>query len=260
MTSQFGNRARLSNEATWYYRSLSTQYRPPDESISSPELAAGDSNPHTDENTPIGVPQASISPSDGNGETTTNALEAARTEKGRKKELRGLSTTFGHIPGIPVFASWDTRIACSNTAVHRSIMKGICGNKYDGAYSIVLSGMYIDDEDGGETIIYTGSGGRSRWSDSIPPKRLRVGPQIYNQSWDDPSNKALVVSQETGHPVRVVRGSGSLSKYAPVEGYRYDGLYTVYKHWTSKGVNGLDICRYRLERLPDQPPIPVRPI
>ena len=36
-------------------------------------------------------------------------------------------------------------------------------------------------------------------------------------------------SSETKKPVRVIRGFKSTSKYAPTEGYRYDGLYVVEK-------------------------------
>ncbi|KAF8841242.1 hypothetical protein BDN67DRAFT_967437 [Paxillus ammoniavirescens] len=190
-------------------------------------------------------------------------------EKQHKEELKQLSGgrwyhstisfRFGPIQGIPIFASWDSRLGCSNAAVHRPLLCGISGSSIYGTHSIVLSGSYKDNDDGGETIIYTGSGGRKRWSDTIPQKRIRIGPQIYDQSWDEPQNKSLMVSQQTGNPVRVVRGSKSVAKYAPTEGYRYDGLYTIISCWTGKGANGLDICRCRLERLPDQPPIPLRP-
>jgi hypothetical protein len=43
-------------------------------------------------------------------------------------------------------------IDCSNSAVHRSIMAGICGNGRDGAYSVALSSLYKDDEDGGDVM------------------------------------------------------------------------------------------------------------
>ncbi|KAF9234122.1 PUA-like domain-containing protein [Melanogaster broomeanus] len=194
---------------------------------------------------PVDLPDESISPALIPQVTVTD-----------KDQLRALSKTFGHIPGVPIFATWRSRIDCSNAAVHRSPMKGICGNRKDGAFSVVLSNSYKDDEDGGETIIYTGSGGRERWTNTFPPKRIRVGPQTLNQTWDD--NKALVISEQTRNPVRVVRGWKGNSRYAPVEGFRYDGLYTVVSRWTGKGANGLDICRCRLERLPGQPPIPVR--
>ncbi|KAF8416476.1 PUA-like domain-containing protein, partial [Boletus edulis BED1] len=114
----------------------------------------------------------------------------------------------------------------SDSAVHRAVMAGICGNHRDGAYSIVLSGSY-GNKDKGDVIIYTGAGGRKRWTDAYPPKYLRVGPQIFDQSWDDPPNRALIVSSLTTNPIRVIRSWKCPSEYAPVKGYRYDGLYTV---------------------------------
>ncbi|KIJ66709.1 hypothetical protein HYDPIDRAFT_108628 [Hydnomerulius pinastri MD-312] len=213
--------------------------------------------------TPTVDPEATASQSMDNytGTADSDTMEVDRAAaKGRNDRLRQLSKTFGHIPGVNVFTSWESRLQCSNAAVHRSVMAGICGNKDEGAFSIVLSSSYADDEDGGETIIYTGVGGRKRWTDAIPPKRIRVGPQVFNQTWEDSGNKALVVSQSTQNPVRVVRGYTGVSKYAPVEGYRYDGLYTVVSHWMDKGrENGLDICRFRLQRIPGQPLIPLRP-
>ncbi|KAG6374336.1 PUA-like domain-containing protein [Boletus reticuloceps] len=170
------------------------------------------------------------------------------------------SKTFGNIPNVPIFTQWDYRKGCSDSAVHRSFMAGICGNRIDGAYSIVLSSLYKDNEDRGDVIIYTGAGGRKRWTDAYPPKRLRVGPQIFDQSWDDPANRALIVSSLTRNPVRVIRSWKCRSEYAPVKGYRYDGIYTVTNIWTATGQNKKKVCRCRLERLPDQPPIPVRPL
>lgn len=38
---------------------------------------------------------------------------------------------------------------------------------------------------------------------------------------------AMQISSQTKKPIRVVRGYKLHSEYAPVEGYRYDGLYTV---------------------------------
>ncbi|KAI9567349.1 PUA-like domain-containing protein [Boletus coccyginus] len=189
-----------------------------------------------------------------------NDIDARAREKQRKEQLTALGKTFGHIPDVPIFTEWPTRKACCDSAVHRSVMAGICGNPRDGAYSIVLSGLYSDDEDGGDIVIYTGAGGRKRWTDSDPPKRIRMGPQTEDQSWDNPPNGALKMSSLTGNPVRVVRSWRCLSPYASAKGYRYDGLYKIAVCWTAKGRNGKDICRCRLERLPNQPPLPVREI
>ncbi|KAG9315054.1 PUA-like domain-containing protein [Chiua virens] len=186
-------------------------------------------------------------------------IDARAEKKQRNERLRALSKTFGPIPGVPIFSGWDKRKPCSDSAVHRSIIAGICGNKKEGAFSIAVSGLYADDEDGGEIIIYTGAGGRERWTETVPRKRIRHGPQTQDQSWEMPSNRALMISSETGNPVRVIRSYRCPSKYAPLTGYRYDGLYKVTTCWTSVGKNGKAICRCRLERLPEQPPIPVRP-
>lgn len=48
----------------------------------------------------------------------------------------------------------------SEAGVHRPPVGGIHGRDNDGAYSIVLSGGYEDDEDNGDSFWYTGSGGR----------------------------------------------------------------------------------------------------
>lgn len=175
-----------------------------------------------------------------------------------KSTARRLAQQFGGIPGVPVGAEWEDRQDCSSAGVHRPLMAGIHGTKKSGAFSIVISCHYKDDKDFGDTIYYTGTGGRKRWSDSCPPKRLRLGPQIFDQQWSDRGNEALVTSRDTGNPVRVVRSHKVLSDFAPAEGYRYDGLYTVESAWKEKNSKGLDICRYKLERVSGQPPLPRR--
>ncbi len=47
----------------------------------------------------------------------------------------------------------------SESGVHRPHVAGIHGREDDGAYSIVLSGGYNDDQDNGEEFTYSGSGG-----------------------------------------------------------------------------------------------------
>jgi E3 ubiquitin-protein ligase UHRF1 len=59
--------------------------------------------------------------------------------------------------------------------------------------------------------------------------------------------------------VRVIRGYKLPSPYAPLEGYRYDGLYIVEKAWMGKGLTkGLMVCRYAFKRVPGQPELGVR--
>ncbi|ESK88898.1 uhrf1 protein [Moniliophthora roreri MCA 2997] len=166
---------------------------------------------------------------------------------------------FGSIPGIEVGTWWETREECSVDAVHAPFVAGIAGGP-EGAYSVALSGGYEDDVDLGYAFTYTGSGGRDLKGTKNAPKNLRTAPQSFDQSFEDHRNKALKVSSETKEPVRVIRGYKLDSKYAPYEGYRYDGLYIVEKVWMEKGLNakGFLVCKFAFKRLPDQPPLPVR--
>lgn len=67
---------------------------------------------------------------------------------------------FGKIPGVPVGSWYPYRIDASEAGVHRPPVAGIAGAAKEGSQSIALSGGYEDDNDKGETFIYTGSGGR----------------------------------------------------------------------------------------------------
>ena len=99
----------------------------------------------------------------------------------------------------------------------------------------MLSGGYEDNEDYGDTIIYTGQGGRSS----------TTGEQIANQTLTR-GNRALAISYERGLPIRVIRGHNPASPFAPEEGYRYDGLYTVTDYWQTTGLRGFVVWKFRL--------------
>ncbi|KAK7678599.1 hypothetical protein QCA50_006307 [Cerrena zonata] len=165
-------------------------------------------------------------------------------------------TRFGHIPGVPLFTTWPSRKACSDSGVHVGIIAGIYGSKVHGAYSIALSGQYNDDDDQGETFMYTGTGGREKVTNT--GKQTKYGRQIEDQSFEHSHNKALLISYTNGSPVRVIRGSKCNSKYAPPEGYRYDGLYVIDDVKLEMGINGFKVCRFAFRRLPNQGNIPVR--
>ncbi|KAI5835345.1 hypothetical protein K523DRAFT_411703 [Schizophyllum commune Tattone D] len=166
---------------------------------------------------------------------------------------------YGAIPGIEVGTWWQGRIGCHADSVHAPLVAGISGNAETGAYSIALSGGYEDDVDLGEAFTYTGSGGRDLKGTKDKPKNLRTAPQSSDQDFDNYYNASLKKSCETKRPVRVIRGFKLHSPYAPAEGYRYDGLYTVEKAYREKGLQGFLVCKFALKRLPGQPPLPVRP-
>ncbi|KAF9457853.1 PUA-like domain-containing protein [Collybia nuda] len=185
--------------------------------------------------------------------------------KGIKVDREGRNPkVHGEIPGFPVGSSWPSRVECSQAGVHAPLRAGIHGNATDGAYSIVLSGGYEDDEDNGETITYTGQGGRDTkgtLTHQLQGKTVRrhrlvslkdpystihklwEGAQSADQEWVL-GNRALKISCTTKNPVRVLRGFTLKSPYAPTEGYRYDGLYVVDDAWRAIGKTGYHTCRF----------------
>ena len=149
---------------------------------------------------------------------------------------------FGHIAGQVVGSTYKDRRELSSQGMHTPTVQGISGNGTIGAHSIVASGGYEDDEDHGDYLIYTGMGGRDP----------ATGRQVADQRIDHYANAALIRSEITGVPVRVVRGASGDNKYAPSTGLRYDGLFQVTSHWMAIGVHGFRVVRFRIDRLPGQ--------
>ena len=66
----------------------------------------------------------------------------------------------GEIEVIEAGTPFQSRRALHDARIHSPLQAGIAGGASVGAESIVLSGGYIDDEDYGDELIYTGHGGR----------------------------------------------------------------------------------------------------
>lgn len=148
---------------------------------------------------------------------------------------------FGHVPDFPPGSLFEDRRELAASGVHRPPQAGICGRADEGAESIVLNGGYVDDEDLGEVIIYTGAGGNDRQT------KRQVADQTLSRT-----NLALVTSLRLGLPVRVIRGSHRDVHRGPEAGYRYDGLYRVADYWADTGRDGFRIWRFRLESITDE--------
>ncbi|XP_044755142.1 E3 ubiquitin-protein ligase UHRF1-like isoform X2 [Coccinella septempunctata] len=175
---------------------------------------------------------------------------------GRTKECTIVPKNhFGPIPGVDVGTIWKYRSQVSEAGIHRPLVAGIHGKSSEGAYSIVVSGGYEDDDDNGDEFEYTGAGGRDLTGNK------RVNGQTCDQKLTL-SNKALALccnakfnedsgaeasDWRAGKPVRVVRKHGK-SKYAPSDGYRYDGIYKVVKYFSEKGKSGFMVWKYTLRR------------
>ncbi|KAG2709923.1 hypothetical protein I3843_04G001400 [Carya illinoinensis] len=160
----------------------------------------------------------------------------------------------GDIPGIKVGHQFYARAEMVAVGFHSHWLNGIdyMGQNYKkGEYmnrtfplavAIVLSGMYEDDLDNAEDVVYTGQGGH----DLTGNKR-----QIQDQKMER-GNLALKNCVEQCVPVRVVRGHESKSSYTG-RVYTYDGLYKVVQYWAEKGISGFTVYKYRLRRLEGQP-------
>ncbi|KAJ7178574.1 PUA-like domain-containing protein [Mycena crocata] len=169
----------------------------------------------------------------------------------RKKFVRSPDVNpkvYGDIPGVPVLSTFANRKELSMRGVHAPPQSGIHGSIYHSAYSIVMAGRYEDDADHGEKFIYTGEGGRDN-------RKSHLGPQCKDQTLSR-GNRGLEWSRQTGKPVRVVRGHTLNSRWAPAEGFRYDGLYKVTESSFSVGNSGFMTYKFTLERLPGQLPLP----
>jgi putative restriction endonuclease len=152
---------------------------------------------------------------------------------------------FGTPPDVHVGQQFIDRRELHEARVHRPLQAGISGTAAEGADSIVVSGGYVDDQDHGEYILYTGHGGNDR----------DTRRQIADQSPTAPGNAALITSMVNGYPVRVVRGAHKKSGYAPLAGYQYAGLFTVSNYLTRPGRDGFLIIQFRLDRLAEQAPL-----
>jgi len=123
---------------------------------------------------------------------------------------------------------------------HGHQQSGICGDRNSGAYSIIVAGFYDSlDHDNGKTLYYSGSGSHENSDPRNPPERTS-------------GTSALVTSMENGTPVRVLRAHSGKSRYAPLRGIRYDGLYYVIQIQTPINVQGGLYEQFLLVRLNGQ--------
>ncbi|PIA32806.1 hypothetical protein AQUCO_04300022v1 [Aquilegia coerulea] len=171
------------------------------------------------------------------------------------KTLLNPTKMFGEIPGVDVGHQFYSRAEMVVVGVHSHWLNGIDyvgkghGKKeeYKGytmplAVSIVISGIYEDDLDNLEEVVYTGQGGNNLLGD-----KRQVSDQVMLRG-----NLALKNNMLQSVPVRVTRGHACSSSYTG-KVYTYDGLYKVSQYWAEKGVSGFTVFKYRLKRIVGQP-------
>ena len=130
---------------------------------------------------------------------------------------------------------------------HGHHQAGICGTEHDGAFSVVVSGMYQKhDRDNLQSFEYC-----------APDALTNKNP---DQISDSQGCRVLRRSCHLGQKVRVLRGPNKKIQHAPAFGYRYDGLYTIVAERHVRNDSGGLFASFRFIRADDQPPIdPSRP-
>ncbi|KAF7910613.1 uncharacterized protein EAF01_002123 [Botrytis porri] len=128
----------------------------------------------------------------------------------------------GHLIGT----WWPYMICAMRDMAHAHLRHGICGQEGRGATSIVLnngSKTGYENVDNGDEIKYCGDG-----------------------------NTLLDASMKNGMLIRVLRAANPHSNWAPLVGWRYDGLYRVVRKEKIPEKEGY---WYILDRVDDQKPI-----
>ena len=125
---------------------------------------------------------------------------------------------------------WPLQICANRDGAHGEIEAGIAGLKAQGAFSVVVAGGGYADVDDGEVIHYCGTP-----SPSADGKKVSMSTQL------------MLTAMDNKTPVRVLRSAKiPKSKFRPVRGLRYDGLYDI------NGAEVVDstvmLYRFRLER------------
>ncbi|XP_057479613.1 histone-lysine N-methyltransferase family member SUVH9-like [Actinidia eriantha] len=174
-------------------------------------------------------------------------LRAASVLRDRGLWLNRDKRIVGSIPGVYIGDLFFFRMELCVVGLHGQAQAGIdyvaAGHSSSGepiATSVIVSGGYEDDEDGGEVIIYSGHGGQDKHSKQCAHQKLEGG------------NLALERSMYYGIEVRVMRGlkyDGSPSGKV----YVYDGLYKIFESWFDVGRSGFGVFKYKLGRMGNQP-------
>ena len=154
----------------------------------------------------------------------------------------------GNIKGIQKGQRFSSCLALSQAKIHQYqgptkkslTAPGIVTDNDGISRSILLNGGYIDDEDFGDKIIYTGSGGQEKRG-----KKIQVEDQVLDGRAGK-NNQGLVNAFNSETPLRVIRGWKHKSNLSPSKGYRYDGLYFIHRYWWAHSIHGPVIIRFEL--------------
>ncbi|CAM6108729.1 unnamed protein product [Calypogeia fissa] len=158
----------------------------------------------------------------------------------------------GSTPGVEVGDYFCTRAELFVVGLHRQTQGGIDwiefvredGNTTTKALSIVVSEVYEDNQDNGETLFYTGAGGNDL---------RRSKKQCENQKLKR-GTEALYNSKILQNSVRVIRRHKDKRSVSGLF-YSYDGLYKVEDKMMVEGKSGFVVFKFKLVREPGQKPL-----
>ncbi|KAM0866601.1 hypothetical protein ACQ4PT_042516 [Festuca glaucescens] len=195
------------------------------------------------------------------GGVEQRSVKSSRIDLAADKIIRTLpgytkhGPIMGKVPGVEIGDEFLYRVELALVGLHRPYQGGIDTMKDNNdtliAISIVASGGYPDELSSSGEVIYTGSGGKPAGKKENEDQKLVRG------------NLALKKCIKTKTPVHVIHGfkgpnreEGSHSKAKEVSTFTYDGLYNVVDSW-QEGLPGSRVFKYRLQRIPGQPELPL---
>ena len=171
-----------------------------------------------------GLPQSPSKRRRSNG-----ALPACAQSGQRVGAWRGMARVGQH---------FDSREALCASGVHPSKSHAVCGNEIAGAFSLLLLRSRCLVDNGGAFEFYEPVSDAVGGSEAAEPRR----PKLW-----------LTVSHVRDQAVRVVRqvvlltARGQAPSAQRRDGFRYDGLFKVTRHWEGTGPEGQPRHCFRLE-------------
>ncbi|TXG72443.1 hypothetical protein EZV62_001022 [Acer yangbiense] len=184
----------------------------------------------------------------GQGRRARGDLMAASVMRDHGLWLNRDKRIVGPIPGILIGDLFFFRMELCVVGLHGQAQAGIdylpgsqSASGEPIATSIIVSGGYEDDEDGGEVLVYTGHGGQDKLNRQCEHQRLEGG------------NLALERSMHYGIEIRVIRGIKKYEGSVSNKVYVYDGLYKILDCWFDVGRSGFGVYKFRLVRIVGQP-------
>ncbi|KAL5221040.1 hypothetical protein ABZP36_025753 [Zizania latifolia] len=161
--------------------------------------------------------------------------------------------TVGNVRGVEVGDEFLYRVELAIVGIHRPYQGGIDATDHNGVFvaiSIVASGVYPYELSSSGELIYTGSGGKP------------AGKKDEDQKLER-GNLALCNCIKTETPVRVIHGfkrrnreDDGHSRTNQFSTFTYVGLYRVVD-FRREGQPGSRVFKYRLQRIPGQPELPL---